>query len=190
MARKPRSIGEVSLSAIEDERQRQATLAAIAAARDLIKKDGVIPAGTPVGRLSDTEWGWLLAAILFAWINERAKQATAERLDTEEAIRLIATDPCPWDAGAIESILPALAEKCSDLDWSKPVGAWAKTDIVTLLLKALPLACRALVERDHSARGVTTSASVAARQANAAAGGPLMTPAELPNDDISDLFAV
>jgi hypothetical protein len=66
-------IGEVSPSAIEDAWQRQATAAAIAAARKVVRVDGVIPPGTPIGRLGDVEWGWLVAAILFGWISTRAR---------------------------------------------------------------------------------------------------------------------
>ena len=40
--------------------------------------DGPIPPGTPIGRLGDVEWGWIVAAILFGWIATRAEQATAE----------------------------------------------------------------------------------------------------------------
>jgi hypothetical protein len=50
-------IEQVSLSALEDQWQRDATAAAIAAARSVVQMDGPIPPGTPVGRLSDTELG-------------------------------------------------------------------------------------------------------------------------------------
>src|SRR5262249_39073222 len=92
-------IGQVSLSAIEDQWQRDATAAAIAGARGVVHMDGPIPPGTPVGRLSEMEWGWIVAAILFAWISMRARQATAEQLDIEQTIRMTALDPQPWDAG-------------------------------------------------------------------------------------------
>ena len=62
--KKVRTIGEVSLSAIEDQWQRDATAAAIAGARGVIHMGGPIPPGTPIGRLSDIEWGWIVAAIL------------------------------------------------------------------------------------------------------------------------------
>ena len=65
---KTRTIGQVSLSATEDRWQRHATAAAIAAARGVVQMDGPIPPGTPIGRLSDTEWGWIVAAVLFGWI--------------------------------------------------------------------------------------------------------------------------
>jgi hypothetical protein len=62
--KKARTLGQVSLSAIEDQWQRDATTAAIAAASGVVQMDGPIPPGTPVGRLSKTEWGWILAAML------------------------------------------------------------------------------------------------------------------------------
>src|SRR5262249_16331175 len=132
-------IGQVSLSAIEDQWQRDATAAAIAAARGVVQMDGPIPPGTPVGRLSDTELGWIISGVLFAWIGKRAEQAAAEQLDTEQCVRMTALDPQPWDAGAVTAILPDLADACSDLDWSKPLGAWPKDDIIKFLLKAIPL---------------------------------------------------
>jgi hypothetical protein len=178
-------IGQVSLSALEDKWQQDATAAAIAAARRVIQVDGPIPPGTPVGRLSDTEWGWIISGVLFAWISKRAEQAAAEQFDTEQLIRMTALDPQPWDAGAVAAILPDLADACAGLDWSKPLIAWPKDDIIEFLLKAMPLIRKAMIARDLSDKGVTRTSSAAtiARQANAAAGGPLMTPDEL-NDEI------
>jgi hypothetical protein len=185
IVKKIRTIGEVSLSALEDAWQRDATAAAIAGARGVVQMDGPIPPGTPIGRLSDTEWGWIVSASLFGWISTRARQATAEQLDAEQLIRLTALDPQPWDAGAVAAILPELADACSDLDWSKPLTAWSRENITEFLLKAMPLIRKAMIARDLSDKGITrqSSANTIARQANAAAGGPLMTPNEL-NDEI------
>jgi hypothetical protein len=186
MNKKINKIGEVSISALEDQWQRDATAAAIEAARGVVQMDGPIPPGTPIGRLSDTEWGWVVAAVLFAWISKRAEQATAENLDAERTIRMTALDPQAWDAGAVAAILPELADACSGkVDWSKPLTAWSKDDIVEFLLKAMPLIRKAMIARDLSDKGVTrqSSASTIARQASAAAGGPLMTPDEF-NDEI------
>ena len=88
MTRRVHAIGTPTASALEDVWQRRATAAAIEAARRVVKVDGVIPPGTPIGRLGDIEWGWILAAMLFAWISTRAEQATAESIDTELAIRM------------------------------------------------------------------------------------------------------
>jgi hypothetical protein len=184
--KKAHAIGQVSLSAIEDQWQRDATAAAIAAARGVIQMDGPIPPGTPIGRLNDVELGWILAAMLFAWISKRAEQAASEQLDTEQLIRLTALDPEPWDAGAIAAILPELADACAEIvDWSKPLAQWSRETIIEFLLKAMPLIRKATIARDLSTKGVTrkSSADVIARQANAAAGGPLITPDEF-NDEI------
>ena len=57
--------------------------------------------------------------------------------------------------------------------------------MVEFLLKAMHLIRKAMIARDLSDQGITrkSSASTIARQTNAAAGGPLMTPDEL-NDEI------
>jgi hypothetical protein len=184
MMRKVRAVGQVSLSAIEDQWQREATAAAISAARQVVL--GPIPSGTPIGRLSDGEWGWIVAAILFAWISVRAQQAASEQLDAERVIRMVGLDPQPWDAGAVVAILPELASACSGIvDWSKPLTEWSREHITEFLLKAMPLIRKAMIARDISDKGITrqSSASTIARQANAAAGGPLMTLDEF-NDEL------
>ena len=171
MKKKTHTIGEVSLSALADQWQRDATAAAITAMRGVVQMDGPIPPGTPVGRLSDTEWGWILAAMLFAWISKRAQQATAEQLDSEQTIRMTALDPQPWDSGAVAAILPELADACADtVDWSKPLAQWPRETIIEFLLKAMPLIRKAVIARDLSDRGITRQSSVAtiARQVNAA----------------------
>jgi hypothetical protein len=180
MTRKIKTIGEVSLSAIEDQWQRDATAAAIAGARGVVQIGGPVPPGTPIGRLSDTEWGWIIAAALFAWIGKRAEQAVAEEIDTERCIRMTGMDPEAWDAGAVAAILPDLVDECKDIDWSKPLAEWPRETMVEFLLKAMRLIRKAMIARDASDKGVTrkSSAIVVARQANAAAGGPLI------NDDI------
>jgi hypothetical protein len=177
-------IGFPTAAAIEDAWQRHATATAIASARKVIHADGVIPPGTPIGRLGDVEWGWLVAAILFGWITTRAEQAIAEEIDTERIIRLTGLDPEPWDVGAITVILPELA-KTPGIDWSQPFGQWPQETVINFLLTAMRLIRKAMIARDISDRGVTQkcSASTIARQANTAVGGPLMTPDEL-NDDV------
>jgi hypothetical protein len=176
--KKIRTIGRVSLSVLEDQWQRDATAATITAARGVIRDGGPIPPGTPIGRLSDVEWGWILAAMLFAWIGKRAEQGAAEDLDTERTIRIVALDPQPWDAGAVAAILPDLADACADIvDWSKPLAEWPRDFVIEFLLKAMPLIRKAMISRDMSDKGTRkSSAATIAREVNAAAGGPLMTP--------------
>jgi hypothetical protein len=157
--RKTHTISQFSASALEDAWQRQATAAAIAAAREVVQLGGPIPPGTPVGRLSDTEWGWVLAAMLFAWISKRAEQAAAEQLDTEQTIRPTGLDPEPWDAGAVAAILPELAEACADIDWAQPLTAWSRDTMVEFLLAAMRLISKAMAARDCSDKGVTRQSS-------------------------------
>jgi hypothetical protein len=178
-SQRARKVGLITQSAIEDVWQRRATEAAIAAARGVVKHDGPIPPLTPIGRLGDIEWGWLVAAILFGWIRTRAEQAAAEQLDTELVIRMTGLDPDPWDAGAVAAILSELADT-PGIDWSKPLSEWPRETMVEFLTTALALIRKAVIARDLSGKGVThqSSASTIARQANAAAGGPLMTPEE------------
>jgi hypothetical protein len=122
--------------------------------------------------------------MLFAWIRTRAEQAVSEGLNTDATIRLIALDPQPWDAGAVASILPELADR-SDIDWTLPLAQWSRETMVEFLCAALSLIRKAIIARDAVGRGVTrnSSADVIARQTSAAAGGPRLTPDEL-NDDI------
>jgi hypothetical protein len=178
---KTRPIPQASPAAIEDHWQRRATEAAVAAARGVVKHDGPIPPLTPIGRLGDVEWGWIIAAILFAWISTRAEQAAAEQLDTERTIRMTALDPEPWDVGAVVAVLPELAAACPDIDWTQPLGGWPRETMAEFLLVAMRLIRKAMIARDISEGGITrkSSASTIARQANAAAGGPLMIPDEL-----------
>lgn len=165
---------------IDDLWQRRATEAAVKAVRGLVQPGGAVPPGAPVGRLSDTEIGWIVAAVLFAWISARAEQATSEGIDAELTVRATGYDPDPWDAGAISAILPDLAE-VKGIDWSKPLAGWPRETIIHFLVAALNLIRKSTIARDIGGGGIIrkTGAAETAREANAAAGGPLMTPAEL-----------
>jgi hypothetical protein len=83
------------------------------------------------------------------------------------------------------AILPDLADT-PGIDWSKPIAGWPRETMVEFLTIALALIRKAVIARDLSDKGITqkSSASMIARQANAAAGGPLMTPDEF-NDKIA-----
>jgi hypothetical protein len=144
------------LSKREDEWQRHASAAAVAAARRLVKGDAAIPANTPIGRLSDVQWGWLVSAAIFAWIGVRAEQATAEGLDVERMIRDGCSDA--WDAGAIATILPKLAET-PDIDWSSPLAEWPRETMVHFVATALRLTHEAMDARDRGP-GVTRDSAV------------------------------
>ena len=90
MTAKPR---EPSLTAQNDAWTKRASLAAVAEARKAIKDDGAIPPGTPVGRLTDRELGWIVSGALFGWISTRAQQATEEGWDQERTIRTLGLVP-------------------------------------------------------------------------------------------------
>jgi hypothetical protein len=178
-----RKIGAPTPDGIDDVWQRRATAAAIVAVREIIK-GGTVPPTTSLGRLSDVELGWLIAAGLFAWIRTRAEQATAEGMDTELALRLTGLDPEPWDAGAVLNALPEIAN-IEGVDWSLPVTAMSKDMVVKFLLGALPLVRDAMIARDVGG-GITNrhkSLDEMQRIASVEAGGPLTTPGEF-NDEI------
>jgi hypothetical protein len=136
------------LSKREDERQRRATAAAIAAVRKLTRSsDAVINENMPIGRLTDAQLGWIVAAVIFAWIATRAEQAATEGLDTEMTIRATGLDPNPWDAGAVAATLPQLAD-VPDVDWSKPFFDWPRESMIAFLTAALGLARTGIIARD------------------------------------------
>jgi hypothetical protein len=138
----------------ENEWQDRATAAAVAAARRMVLGDAaVIPMNTPIGRLSDVEWGWIIAAVIFAWISVRAEQASSEGLDLEHAIHA-GLDPDPWDAGAIAAILPELADGVA-VDWSKPLSEWTRETMIQFLGVAIGLVHQAMSARDQSTTRVT-----------------------------------
>jgi hypothetical protein len=139
---KPR---ELSLAAQNDAWTRQASLAAVAEARKAVRDDGAIPPGTPIGRLTDREPGWIVSGSLLGWIETRARQAAEESWDHEKTIRTTGLVPEPWDIGSVLAILPRLAEACPDLDWSKPVGEWPRETMAEFLLAALRLIRRAMI---------------------------------------------
>jgi hypothetical protein len=176
-AAKPR---ELSPSAQNDAWTKKASEAAVAEARKAIKDDGAIPPSTPVGRLSDREFGWIVSGALFGWVATRAQQAAEESWNEEKTIRTLGLVPEPWSAGAVAAILPSLAAACPDLDWARPLVDWPRETMIEFLLAALGLLRRAMIARDFSERQLTGGdpADVIARQANYGAGGPRMTPDE------------
>jgi hypothetical protein len=175
-------IRPLSPSANEDVWLRRATAVAIERARAVVF-GGAVPPNTPVGRLSDVEFGWIVSAVLFGWISTRAEQATSSGVGVEEAIRDVNLTPDPWDAGAIASILPELAD-ANVIDWQKPLAELSRDDMLAFLADALSLIRKAMAARDRGQGLVTRQTpSSMAREALAAAGGPLMTPDEL-NDPV------
>ena len=141
-----------SLSAIEDAWQREATRVAIERARAVIN-GGTMPPMTPIGRLSDVEWGWIVAAVLFGWIDTRARQAANNGVGVNKSIRDTGIDPDPWDAGAIAAILPELARP--EIDWSKPLAEFTRDEMIAFLGDAYNLIGKAMLARDKGEKLVT-----------------------------------
>jgi hypothetical protein len=138
------AMGEISKW--EDEWQRRATNGAIAAARKIALGNGPLM-NTPVGRLTDHEWGAIVTATISGWIEARVQQAIAEGLDQERMVRLTGVAPDPRDVAVVRSILPALADK-ANVDWSLPPQAWSKDTMTSFLLLAWELIKKAEVARD------------------------------------------
>jgi hypothetical protein len=150
-----------ALSEREDEWGRRATAAAIAAARRVVLgSEAAVNMNTPVGRLSDVEWGWIVSAVIFAWIAKRAEQAVAEGLETELVLRTTGLDPNPWDAGAVATVLPQLAD-APGIDWSKPLAAWSREAMTGFLTAALGLVRTSMIARDLGGGPITRKTGAA-----------------------------
>jgi hypothetical protein len=175
-----------TLSAIEDVWLRRATAVAIEEARAVVSGGAMQPL-TPIGRLGEVEWGWIVAAVLFGWIRTRAEQATDTGIGVEQSIRTIGVDPDPWDIGSITSILPELAA-ANVVDWSKPLADLSADEMMLFLNDALTLIRKAMAARDRGQSLVTRRTPAGtAREALAAARGSLIAPDEL-NDPIDDVI--
>jgi hypothetical protein len=109
-----------AISKHDDPWQAKATSAAVAAARKIANACPGLPAATPIGELSDTQWGWICTAVIFAWVRTRCEQAIAEGFDQEDAVRITGLEPPPRDVAVIRSILPTLANQAG-IDWSRDV---------------------------------------------------------------------
>ncbi|MFZ2077490.1 MAG: hypothetical protein WAV38_12740 [Xanthobacteraceae bacterium] len=132
----------------ENEWQDKATAAAIAAARKIALNSSGLPPMTPVGRLSDSQWGWIVTAVIFGWIQTRCEQAIAEGLNQEQAVRLTGLTPSPCDVAVVCSILPALADQAA-IDWSQPLAAWSKDTMTNFLMLAWALIGKSKLARDQ-----------------------------------------
>ena len=67
-----------------DQRQQEATAAAVKAARSMVLASSPLR-NTPIGRLGESQWGWIVTAGLFAWIQARIEQAITEGRDGERS---------------------------------------------------------------------------------------------------------
>jgi len=151
-------VGEITKK--ENEWQHKATAAAIAAARKIALNCTGLPPMTPVGRLSDLQWGWIITAGIFGWIQTRCEQAVEEGLDQEQSVRLTGPNPSPCDVVVVRSILPTLADQAA-VDWSQPLEAWSKDTMVNFLLLAWRLIGAAEIARDQGAGKILRKSELA-----------------------------
>jgi hypothetical protein len=133
------------LSHREDAWQREATAAAVAAARKIAIS---LSPNVPIGRLSDYEWGPIVTAVIFAWIEVRVRQAIADGRNHEAMVRQTGLMPSPCDAAVVGSILSELANR-AEIDWSKPLQDWSADVMTSFLLLAWSLISDAELVRDH-----------------------------------------
>jgi hypothetical protein len=136
------------LSKKEDPWQAKATEAAIAGARKIALNSTGLPPMTPVGRLTDLQWGWIVTAVIFSWIEIRCQQAIEEGLNQEQAVRQTGLTPSPCDVAVVRSVLTELSDKAG-IDWSLPLEAWSKDTMVNFLMLAWQLINKAELARDH-----------------------------------------
>jgi len=132
----------------ENERLDKATQAAITGARKIANNSTGLPPMTPVGRLNDHQWGWIVTAVIFAWVEIRCEQSIEEGLSQEQAVRMTGLNPSPCDVAVVRSILPTLADQAA-IDWSQPLEAWSKDVMVSFLLLEWQLITKAEIARDH-----------------------------------------
>jgi hypothetical protein len=125
----------------EDAKLRQATAAAIVEARKVALDEAPLM-NTLVGRLNDTQWGWIIFAAICGWVQTRVAQAIQEGLDQEEAVRATGLSPSSCDVAVVHSILPALCDQAG-VDWSLPLSAWSKDTMTNFLMTAWRLMNRA-----------------------------------------------
>jgi hypothetical protein len=119
----------------------------IAAARKVALGNGPLM-NTPVGRLTDGHWGWIVTATTFAWVRVRVEQAIAEGLDQEKAVRTMWLTPDPCDVAVVTSILPKLADEAK-IDWTMPLQAWPKEQMTGFLVLVWKLINESECARDH-----------------------------------------
>jgi hypothetical protein len=140
------------ITQFEEAWQRRAMAEAVKAARGLIGPGHAIPAGTPIGRLSDVEFGWVIASIIFSWISCRSEQCASESFERIE--RAMRTAPPQngvdaWDAGAVAAILPMLADR-AEVDWDLPLRSWSKDQMIRFLLRAVDLVRVSMEARERA----------------------------------------
>lgn len=136
------------LAKTDVELQDEATAAAIAAARSVAEGQ---PANTPAGRLSDQQWGWIVTAAIFGWIQARYQQALSLGFEKEPHVTRMSPNPC--DGAIVLSVLPSLADQAG-IDWSKPVAEWSCEEMASFVGLTWHLIDEAKAVRNRTSTGI------------------------------------
>jgi hypothetical protein len=131
----------------ENEWLDKATAAAVAGARKIVLGNGPLM-NTPAGTIKEEQWGWIISAAIFGWIEVRVQQAVDQGRDSEEVVRLTGLSPSPCDSVVVRSILRTLADQ-ANIDWSRPLATWSPDTMTTFLMLAHRLIGEAEIARDH-----------------------------------------
>jgi hypothetical protein len=131
----------------ENEWLDKATAAAVAGARKIVLGNGPLM-NTPAGAIKGEQWGWIISAAIFGWIEVRVQQAVDEGRDSEEVVRLTGLSPSPCDSAVVRSILRTLADQ-ANIDWSQPPATWSPDTMTSFLMLAHRLIGEAEIARDH-----------------------------------------
>ena len=62
---------------------------------------------SPVGRLNERQWGWIVTAAIFGWIEARTRKRSAKVATPRNAFTTPGSLPIPGDVAVVRSILPS-----------------------------------------------------------------------------------
>ncbi len=133
---------------------REAYFAAETYARASVAEgDGFVSPKAQVGSLSAFEWQKLVHAAVSGWIIERVAQASREQIHHDNMIFVADGDVAYREVGKMAAVLPALGSFVESKGLSdKPIGEWARDDVLTfawLALKNGDLTARHFDEMDN-----------------------------------------
>jgi len=169
---------------LDAEWDAKASQAAVDGAREATES---INPRAAISSLSSTEWMWIAMGAVFGWIKTRSQHAIAESKSYDKTIREMPQYfPEPWDAGAVESILPKLGD-LKGLPWEKPLGDWTKKEMVRFAWNVHYLIDGAIARREEGADGkivTIKSQAVMEREMSARQGGPLWDRKEYDDADV------
>lgn len=139
------------LRAILHEEREAAYAAAVAAFDDVVGHGaGYVHPMSRVEKLSTHEKRKIAEALISAWICERSRQLSAERICDEKAFLAEGSDPEPAALGHVASLLPAIGELVEARGIGElPINDLPKAEILLLFYNVADMATRAGIDRDE-----------------------------------------